>query len=756
MHLLLLALPALAQDLPAAEPAAAEPAPVPAPAPPALPARERANLEAFARLYGVLRFFHPSDEAAATDWARFAVAGVRAVRSAPDDAALAAALRDLIAPVAPTARILADGDPAPAPPTPPAEPHDVVAWQYRGPGIDGIGGTYAGQRTARDGVWWPPSPGWASVSQAVDVAGRGGQPFRLTARVRAEGSAGAGAWARVDLPDGGVGFFDNMADRMVRSPDWQAVVIEGVIAEGAARLTIGGLVDGRGTAGFDAFTLEIGGEPVPLADPSFEADAEGWSTGVRPSGRGPVPGYTLAVAGPGADGAAALTLASLPPERVPGDLLDVHAAIGEVAEVPLGSGLRAWIPLALPSTVGPDAHTLTAATAAPVPPVAPESGDADLRLADVVAGWAVLEQFYPYFGDVDVDWAGALGVALDAAADDAGPDDHLRTLQTLVAPLVDGHAAVQVPGAVRADAAVAWAFAEGALVVTASGVEGVAVGDVIGAIDGVPAAEALAAEEARYSGSPQWRRSRALAHLGAGPAGTAVVLTVDGADGPRDVPVPRTGAPDPTFPHPPLATLDGGVRYVDLSRADPKDLAREARALARSPGVVFDLRGYPNGTDGVLRHLLEAPERDRWMHVPERTHPVVPGGPRPIAGTLDLGWDLRPKGPRLEVPVVFLTGGGAISYAESVMGYVEALGLPIVGGPTAGANGNIVDVALPSGASFWFTGMRVTRHDGTPSHGVGIRPTVPVEPTVAGLRAGRDEVLEAALRLIVEGAVRPR
>jgi hypothetical protein len=44
-----------------------------------------------------------------------------------------------------------------------------------------------------------------------------------------------------------------------------------------------------------------------------------------------------------------------------------------------------------------------------------------------------------------------------------------------------------------------------------------------------------------------------------------------------------------------------------------------------------------------------------------------------------------------------------------------------------------------------FTGMRVTRHDGSPFHLAGVRPTVPVEPTLAGIRAGRDEVLERAL-----------
>ncbi|MFT3685047.1 MAG: S41 family peptidase [Phycisphaerales bacterium] len=100
-------------------------------------------------------------------------------------------------------------------------------------------------------------------------------------------------------------------------------------------------------------------------------------------------------------------------------------------------------------------------------------------------------------------------------------------------------------------------------------------------------------------------------------------------------------------------------------------------------------------------------------------------------------------------PVVFLTDGRAISYAESVMGIVEAYKLgDIVGGPTAGTNGNINPFTLPGGYSVIWTGMRVIKHDGSRHHGVGITPTVPCEPTPAGLAAGRDEVLEKAVEVI--------
>jgi C-terminal processing protease CtpA/Prc len=55
-----------------------------------------------------------------------------------------------------------------------------------------------------------------------------------------------------------------------------------------------------------------------------------------------------------------------------------------------------------------------------------------------------------------------------------------------------------------------------------------------------------------------------------------------------------------------------------------------------------------------------------------------------------------------------------------------------------------------------FTAMRVTRHGGhSPHHLVGVKPDVPVAPTLEGLRSGRDEVLERGLAVAREGATAP-
>ena len=44
--------------------------------------------------------------------------------------------------------------------------------------------------------------------------------------------------------------------------------------------------------------------------------------------------------------------------------------------------------------------------------------------------------------------------------------------------------------------------------------------------------------------------------------------------------------------------------------------------------------------------------------------------------------------------------------------------------------------------------MKVLKHDGSRHHGVGIAPTVPVSRSIAGVAAGRDELLEKALAVV--------
>jgi len=87
--------------------------------------------------------------------------------------------------------------------------------------------------------------------------------------------------------------------------------------------------------------------------------------------------------------------------------------------------------------------------------------------------------------------------------------------------------------------------------------------------------------------------------------------------------------------------------------------------------------------------------------------------------------------------------------SETIMAIVEHYRLgEIVGGPTAGTNGNINPFEVPGGYRITWTGMKVLKHDGSPHHGIGISPTAPASRTQSGVAEGRDELLEHALELL--------
>jgi hypothetical protein len=269
------------------------------------------------------------------------------------------------------------------------------------------------------------------------------------------------------------------------------------------------------------------------------------------------------------------------------------------------------------------------------------------------------------------------------------------------------------------------------------------VGAVVTTIDGVPAADRLARAVRLASGSPQWREVAGTWPLMSGVKGTTVRIGLDDGSGSREVELAYGSAPPPVKRPEPATRLEPGLWYVDLTRAQMAAITPKLAELASARAVVFDVRGYPTDAGaGILPHLLAEPETDRWMHVAKIVGPFYE-----TAGWLDLGWDVKPASPRLGGRLVFLTDAGAISYAESVMGYVADRKLgTVVGERTAGTNGNVASFLTPSGFNVGFTGMRVTRHDGrSPHHLIGVKPDVAVAPTIAGLRAGRDEVLEQGL-----------
>lgn len=439
-------------------------------------------------------------------------------------------------------------------------------------------------------------------------------------------------------------------------------------------------------------------------------------------------------------------------------LYPVPATLGRVVDFPLGDGWKARVPLDLAAAdaavtpaqrIALDALKANLAQAVPAPGTTLTAAQ---RQADVLVTWNVLRHFYPYWVDVDTDWDAQLLPRLREANQPADRAQQQDTLRRLIAAAQDGHGQVVDRQLLQLKLPVRIEPVEGRLLVTASLDPAVQAGDRIVAIDGMPAKRWLERRTALAPGSAQWRPWRVMLELLSGPAGNALPLRLERGGQRFDVILhydhPLSTALSNAVLPAPIVELRPRVWYVDLGRVTRDELQPYMDRLVYADALVFDLRTYPKDDTPalVLSRLLDHAEHAKWAFIN-----YVDGPFQQLAGNDGGGgWDLQPEAPRFHGRAVFLSNGNAISFADSVLDYVkeEQLGL-IVGSTSAGTSGNIQGVRTPGDYFVRFTGMRVTRHDGhTPIHLIGTVPDVWVTPTIAGLRAGRDEVLERALQVL--------
>jgi hypothetical protein len=715
------------------------------------------HVAAFARLYGVVRYFYPGDSGVTVNWNRFAVHGVARVRLATDTATLETALRELFTPLGPGIEIGRSLSPAPA--VGAVDP-TLIAWRYTGPGgISPAAGPYTAGRTNRAAAAAPANPSaFTAFAQVMPAAPHQGKTIRLRARVRVTNpnEGAAGLWLRVDRPNRATGFFDNMQDRPVRSAEWREYEIQGPVAADAISIFGGLLTNGAVTAEYDGFELAVlEGRTwtiIPMSNAGFEEGSSAAPDAWQRMGSAPSPRVTVESGG-AAEGTRFLRVTAVPPGSgtTPAAAQVTGAAPRNAySDVDLGSGLKARVRLSLTDaearTPGPALDVLMAAVAAMANPQG--RSEVDVRLADLVVAWNVLRHFYPYWTETAVDWDLRLQPQLALAAAAADRSSHRDALRQLLADARDGHGNVVDSAATERRALLPLQFSviEGRVVVTGSTVpEQVPVGAIVNALGGKPAADRLDEIMRLSSGTAQWRQARALREMLGCTRDVGITVSLQlPAEPAREVVVPCNATQLVPDPRPnAVAETEPGIWYVDLTRVTAEQLTPTLPSLASAKGIVFDMRGYP--TDAgifILRHLIETPERDLWMHVARITGPFGQ-----VESWQSVGWNLQPATPKLPERRVFLTDGRAISYAESVMGYVKDRKLAtIIGGPTAGTNGNIVTFSTPGGFAITFTGMRVTGHDGRAQHHmVGIAPDIRLDPTLAGVRTRRDELLERAL-----------
>ena len=191
--------------------------------------------------------------------------------------------------------------------------------------------------------------------------------------------------------------------------------------------------------------------------------------------------------------------------------------------------------------------------------------------------------------------------------------------------------------------------------------------------------------------------------------------------------------------------LAGNVGYVNMGQLQVADVTAMMNELRNTRAIVFDVRNYPNNTLYAIAERLN-PARREFVKFTE------PRYDRPGTFTWTDPYYAGPVAPISNYyrgRVIMLGDDRTQSHAEfTMMALRTAPDVVVVGTPTSGADGNVSRIQLPGGLLTYFSGIGVFYPDGAPTQRVGIVPDVLVEPTIRGIQAGVDEVLERALQVV--------
>ena len=387
------------------------------------------------------------------------------------------------------------------------------------------------------------------------------------------------------------------------------------------------------------------------------------------------------------------------------------------------------------------------------------------RLA-VIRAWNVIHFFYPYLHLLD-DWDAVLPESLAAMEKAESARDYALAVLAMTAHVTDGHTSVyghpeivKYFGAARLPLTLRWV--EEAAVVTAVGSDeakaaGIAPGDAITAVDGEPVPARIERLSRYVTASTKAALVNKICsrYLLLGPAGPAVLSVQSPGGAVREVRLTRD--PKAVVPPPPPAgdavrILPGNLGYADLTSLKISEVDGMFERLKGTRGLILDMRGYPQGT--------------AWSIAPYINTKAAKIGAqfrRPQVGVVsaeegDAGFFfsqplplLRPGKELYTAPVVMIIDDRAISQSEhSGLFYEAANGTKFIGAATAGANGDVTGFTLPGGIHVGFTGHDVRHADGRQLQRIGLTPDIEAAPTRAGIRAGKDEVLERAMAYLEE------
>jgi len=176
----------------------------------------------------------------------------------------------------------------------------------------------------------------------------------------------------------------------------------------------------------------------------------------------------------------------------------------------------------------------------------------------------------------------------------------------------------------------------------------------------------------------------------------------------------------------------------------PEEVQQMFTELWDRDGLIIDLRNHADeAIYPMFNYLFHGTIPLAKFTIPSVTYPGTISWDSIIAPAIPMELGVYNK----DIAIVF--NENTISHAEYTAMILEQYKKSVkIGSQTTGADGNFTSIFLPDYVSANLTGLGWFYPDGKPTQRIGITPDIEVKPTIAAIRAARDELLEIALEKV--------
>lgn len=388
--------------------------------------------------------------------------------------------------------------------------------------------------------------------------------------------------------------------------------------------------------------------------------------------------------------------------------------------------------------------------------------DTGYRILSLFRYWNIIQYYFPYKNLIGQDWKNILSEYIPLFIHAKTQTDYTLAVLSLIGNVHDTHANIWGNNQILNEylglnsAAVELTFVENKPVVTGyhndelGKMSGLQVGDIITKVND-RTIEAIVTDKIKYtpaSNYPTQLRDIASGLLRTNDPLVSIEFSRNDSIENKKIktyPVKdfnlyrKFKGTDSTF-----RLIQKNIAYINNGSLKKSDLPEIWKAIKNTKGLIIDNRNYPS--DFPIYDLSAYLMPDTIPFARFSTGSLEMPGTFNYTPSIHVGnkTDTFYKG-----KVIILVNEISQSSSEfHAMAYRVHPNAIVVGSTTAGADGNVSQFYLPGGISTMISGIGVYYPDYRETQRAGIVPDIEIKPTAQGIKSGRDEVLEKAIKII--------